>query len=205
MILADPGKPYREWEALYRQQLACNDAYETHHSALADVAKLDRELVASLECGKESFSRMTDTVVGIGRLLMEELLLRAQLEHLCGNSPFQLPADSAGQAQDQQSSLAAIVQEGTNQDERARHFVSDCSRRLELCLDWLSDSLSEDDAPSAAFFCQQARRIASAMREVQNAWPWVNQEAIAESWRQYQRGELMDFETFKHELLKAAK
>jgi hypothetical protein len=89
-------------------------------------------------------------------------------------------------------------------DNEARLFVADCARQLEHFLEGQSKALSGDDSHLARIYCEQARRIAATQREIQTSWPWSDVEACEASRRQYERGVLMDFETFKHELLKAA-
>jgi hypothetical protein len=89
-------------------------------------------------------------------------------------------------------------------DADARRFLKECAWHIDRCLESLGQCLAREEGDLARVIGQQARRIIGAMREVSDAWPWTDEEAIEASWNQYRQGQLMDFETFKHELVKAA-
>jgi hypothetical protein len=207
MLLAEQEKVLERCDALTQRRHQCRDDFEKHRDTILKIAQFDQSLAASKEKGLQSITAMADSVVSAGRLLIEELVLRAQVVQLVN----ELLANSNGSVSDvEKKSINHAAAERLDQgdsslDVHARLFVSDCARRTELCLDWVYDSILEEDFQSAKSFCEQAQRLNGAMREIQDSWPWLDIQAEQESWTQYQRGELMDFETFKNELLKAAK
>jgi hypothetical protein len=90
-------------------------------------------------------------------------------------------------------------------DASARRVISAALGHVQFCLKAMARSLASNDLATAQAYSHQALKLTEALRQVHDAWPWLDLEAIHESWKQYVSGELMDFETFKHELLKAAK
>ena len=81
--------------------------------------------------------------------------------------------------------------------------LRDCTRRVEFCLEGIAEAISCEDYRAAQIYCELTRRLASAMRMIQDSWPWIDIEGVEASWSQYERGELMEFEAFENELLKA--
>ncbi len=100
--------------------------------------------------------------------------------------------------------MTCLLSGGSFCDEHAHAFLEECSGALESCLAEQADSLARGDLAQATSCCEQARRLTAVWRDVQRYWPWPDVAALEKSWQQYTRGELMDFETFKHELLKSA-
>lgn len=129
----------------------------------------------------ESIVAMTDASVAEARLLWKQLWLRSQL-----------------QAQ------AAVSSDADALDAEARSYVARGARRIALFLEWQSAAFAEHDIDTARTLGSHVLRLSSALAEVQDAWPWIDHQAEHQSWRQYLQGELVDFETFKHELLEAA-
>jgi hypothetical protein len=75
---------------------------------------------------------------------------------------------------------------------------------IDFCLEGVAEALGCEDLESSRRFCEQSRHLMAAMRMIQDSWPWTNLEAYEESYRQYERGELMPLETFKNELLRTS-
>ena len=191
-------------DAMRRQADAWRKADELRKGAVARLAQLDQQLAQAKDVALADITRMTECVVTGGGKLLELLVLEARLTELFG----QVAAPDGTLSDEAKASLASVLpwreQQVSPLDGDARKFVEDCARRIELCLQWIDDCIDDDDLPAARAFCKQASRLTAAMRSVHDSWPWANAEEIDESWRQYRRGELMDFETFQHELLKAA-
>jgi len=174
---------------------------------MAELARLDQEIAAGTEGGLNSITKLAEAVTAEGKLLLKELLLRAQLDQRYGE--LRAKEKSTLPEEEKQAIDLALSESGEGAagrvDADARRFISRVAEGMEVCLQWLADSISNEDLQSAQLFCEQASRLNRAMQEIQDSWPWLDLQAEQESWRQYQRGELMDFETFKNELLKAAK
>jgi hypothetical protein len=173
--------------------------------AVAQLASLDQEIAALNTTGLSAIVGMTDCVVRAGKDLLKLLVLQAEMNQL----QRQMNAENCPSTAEEKSAALSNPVDleypvSPSLESQARHFVADCARRLELCLDWQGDCLDDDDLQAARVFGQHARRLISTLREIQDNWPWSDAEMAEQSWRQYQKGTLMDYETFKHELLKFA-
>lgn len=193
MIATQTETTFQTCDDLRRAKKARRKACEQQRVALAELAQLEQELAELEKQELESVKSMTDSVVAHGKKLLERLLVEGQ-------------GSATATSYDGLSTVAdpTVIGESLN-DNDARRFLVACARRVEFCLEGLAESLAVDDSQASGVYCEQARRLTGALREIQDSWPWVKVEAIAESWSQYERGELIDFETFKHELLKATK
>jgi hypothetical protein len=97
----------------------------------------------------------------------------------------------------------AISSPGMLDDESTQMFVSCCAETLVEFLG-MAEERCNDEASQSRVLIQQAKRVADILMYVERAWPWSNLKAFEESWRQYHSGTLMDFESFKNELLRSA-
>jgi hypothetical protein len=167
---------------------------------IAEVARKDQELARLQEQELESIGKMTDAVTKLGPLLFQEMVDQGEI--------LRKAAAIHSASSDEKAKFAEWIDSFETDEEleqQARRFVEDCARRIDFCLEGLFEALSREDLTSSRVYCEQTRRLVGAMRHIQESWPWTDIEALEKSWRQYHRGELMDFETFKNELLKAAK
>jgi len=193
--------------ALRRRVAASLEALEEWRQAMAQLARLDQidaKLRDELDEFLASVSGMADCMVAAGKALIKHLVLSAEQEQLFNRLEA---ARSESSSEDEKSAIAALLaSRGRNSvgDAEAREFVKVCAWHIDSCLEALDECLAREEVDLARAIGQQARRIMVAMREVSDAWPWTDEEAIEASWNQHRQGQLMDFETFKHELLKAA-
>ena len=192
MLLADQEK---SCEALRRERRTCLEASANHQGTLAELAALEQRIAQLQEQELVAATRLADGAVILGRRLFEILFNIAQGGRLHGQGLD--PAGAAALFEWTQSRPASL-------ERQARTFVIECARCIAYCQQGIAESLESDDLETARGYCKQAGRMVEALREIEGCWPWTDQAAALESLRQYQRGELMDFETFKHELLKAA-
>jgi len=207
MLLAHTETTIQECDALLRQSQACRAAYEEQCRSIAKIAGLDQDIAESFAQEVELTVKMTDHLIKQGTLLLKQLVLRARRAQLCGK--LAAMENCSELTASEKVALEQTLSQPTDREDallgsQARRFVGDCARSIESCLESVSESLSSDDVIHAGILCKQAHRITAAMREIQDNWPWPDQQAESESRGQYERGELMDFETFKNELLKAA-
>jgi len=191
--------------AIRSRDEACREATESWRCANAQLAQLDQELAKCRDEEIVSVTGMADCLIAVGKSLLKRVVLQAEREQHCN----QLSVASRNLSSEEERRLIADLLE-SGQSSRAlietdaQRFVQDCAMHIDSCLEWQGECFEREDVESARAIGGQARRIVAAMREVVSSWPWTDLEAIEESWKQYQRGELMDFETFKNELLKAA-
>jgi hypothetical protein len=191
-------------DGLRRHDAASLEAREEWRRALAQLGKFDQDHAKLRDELLASVLGMADCVVVAGKALIKGVVLHAEQEQLYTRLDA---AWSASSSEEEKSAIAALL---VSRDRNslnhvdAHQFVKECAWHIASCLEWLDECLANDEFDLARAIGQQARRITIAMREVYNAWPWTDEEAIEASWKQYRQGQLMDFETFKHELLKAA-
>jgi hypothetical protein len=88
-------------------------------------------------------------------------------------------------------------------DKSGREMLSICVAAVQRRCSAAAKLLVIGDAAAAERLVRQVEEIAGVMDEVQHAWPWFDEESFEESYRQYEQGTLMDFETFKNVVLKA--
>jgi hypothetical protein len=191
-------------DALQRSDAASLEAQDEWRRAIAQLAQFDQnearlrdELIANVV----SFA---DRVVAGGKAILKKLVLPAEREQIVQRLDA---ARSASSSEEETSATSALLASGdryASPDAEAREFVKKSAAHLEFWLEQLDECLADEEFELARVVGQQVRRISAAMREISETWPWMDEGAIQESWRQYQNGQLMDFETFKHELLKAA-
>lgn len=178
---------------------------EAWRNANAGVAQFDQQLAECRDSEITCVTGMADCLVTAGKALIRLLVLHAEREQLRNQL---IAAIGKPQSAEEEHLLATQFNPNENAraslDANARKFIRECALHLDGCLDSQDGCFDREDFESARIIGSHARRIVAAMREVSDAWPWVEQEGIDESWRQYRQDELMDFETFKHELLKAA-
>jgi hypothetical protein len=191
--------------AMRSRDEACREATESWRSANAQLAQLDQELAKCRDEEIVGVTGMADCLVAAGKAFIKRIVLHAEREQLCN----QLSAASRElRSKEERDLIAALLEPGQYSrallETDAQRFVQECAWHVDSCLEWQDECFDREDVESARAIGGQARRIVAAMREVYGAWPWTDLEAIEESWRQYRQGQLMDFETFKHELLKAA-
>jgi hypothetical protein len=145
----------------------------------------------------DSLIAATDASIAEARLLWEQLWLRSQLKEQTSHAEVRrVNLEPVEQFADSPAS--------DELDAAARSFLASGTRRIALFLEWQSAAFAEHDIDTARTLGSQTLRLSSALVEVQDAWPWIDYQAEHKSWRQYVQGELVDFETFKHELLEAA-
>jgi hypothetical protein len=186
-----------------RRQLR-QDMLDQQRALTKRLAQPEQQDAATRDELLQSIMQMVDCAAGICRSLVGQLVLQAER----GQFLAQLRAKNVELlTAEEREELAASSQEadGAVLEGEARAFVTDCGRRLEFCLERMEEALLNEDLILARQLHEQASRITKAMREIQDGWPWSDARSTLESWAQYQRGELMDFETFRHELLKVAK
>jgi hypothetical protein len=185
---------------------AWREVNEAWQSATANLASLDQELAEAKSRRLQCVVSATDATVCLEKNLVKKLVIGAQvtefLWQLTGqNSENRTPEEEAAIAR-----LRAVdVPDRLSLDNDARRFVAGCAEAIELCVQWTIDCIDDEDLIGARGLLEQAHRLTVAMRAIQNAWPWLDEQGARKSWQQYHEGTLMDFETFKHELLKAAK
>lgn len=196
MVLNDVQATIQECKALSLHEQAIREAREKQKALLAELASLDQQTAEHRVGRLESVTKMTDATVAHGRKLVERLVLLARL-----TQQFNETTREPNQA----AELELADQRDVAIRSNARDFLASCGEALEVCLETLAITIDAEDVQSASLVCQQAQRLTKTMREIQGAWPWIDEQGVNESWRQYRRGELMDFEAFKHALLKAAK
>ena len=191
-------------DALRRRDAASLEAREEWRRALAQLGQFDQDDAKLRDELLASVLGMADCVVLAGKALLKGLVLRAEQEQLYSRLDA---AWSESSSEEEKSAIAALLASRDRNSLRhaaAHHFVRECAGHIASCLESLDECIANEEIDLARAIGQQARRMAAAMREVYDAWPWTDEEAIEESWKQYRQGQLMDFETFKHELLKAA-
>jgi hypothetical protein len=179
-------------------------AHEEWRRAMSQFAQFDQDHAKLRDELQASVVDMADCMVMAGKALLKKLVLSAELERIFQRLDAAWRASTSDEEKSKIAALLASRDRNSNCDAEARGFVKECAWHIDNCLESMEKSLANENLELARAIGQQARRITAAMREVHNAWPWTDADSIEESWRQYRNDELMDFETFKHELLKAA-
>lgn len=187
---------------LRRADLACREAQENWRYAIAQLARIDQQDAKLRDQGLATLAELACSVVARGKALLRLLVLRAERQQL-RDQIGQLKLES--KPSETSPELDASDNDWTSLEPQARGFVNDCAGHVDSCLRWQIENFASGDVEAARMTGVYACRIIAAMREIMGSWPWTDWVAIEDSHRQHQQGQLMDFETFKHELLKAAR
>lgn len=191
-------------DALQRSDAATFQVQEEWRKTLTQLAQIDQEDAKRRDEVLGCVVAIADRLVAAGKSLLKTLVLIAEREQLFQHLDAAWSAASTEEEKSAISSLLTSRERYTVPHTKAREFLARCASHVDSRLDEIDECLANEEFELARAIGQQARRITAAMREVHNAWPWTDADSLEESWRQYRNDELMDFETFKHELLKAA-
>lgn len=191
-------------DALRRHDAAATAAQEEWRRALSQLAQFDQHHAQLRDELLASVAGTADCMVAAGKALLKKLVLSAERELIFQRLEAAWSDSTSEEEKSKITALLASRDQNSLRDAEARGFVKKCAWHIDACLESLGECLANEEFELARVIGQQARRITAAMREIHDAWPWTDENANEESWRQYRTGQLMDYETFKHELLEAA-
>ena len=163
--------------------MALSDAQKASAEYLVSIARLDQSGATHRDAIERFFSSVSHSHAKLREWSQKHIRLALDSEHH-DLSPLKLLTACAKAIQFYLDKTELVERAKTTRDVAGM----DCDRVDEMRNDLL----------------RYAKEASEMLTEVLKIGPWIDADAVEESWREYRKGRLTDFESFKHELLRAS-